>query len=154
MFGLFNKKLELHAPVSGNVIEITEVNDPVFSQKMMGEGFAIKPTNGEINSPINGRVKSIFPTLHAVALETTGGQEMLLHIGIDTVELQGEGFQSSLTEGQKIKIGDPLVQVDLAVLAEKGKDNVIVVVLPELKDKQVIVQTGEKQSGEVAAILR
>ncbi|MEG0373462.1 MAG: PTS glucose transporter subunit IIA, partial [Enterococcus sp.] len=107
-----------------------------------------------INSPINGRVKSIFPTLHAVALETTEGQEMLLHIGIDTVELQGEGFQSSLTEGQKIKIGDPLVQVDLAVLAENGKDNVIVVVLPELKDKQVSVQTGEKQSGEVAAILR
>ncbi|MFC0276316.1 PTS glucose transporter subunit IIA [Enterococcus devriesei] len=154
MFGLFNKKVELHAPVSGNVIEITEVNDPVFSQKMMGDGFAVKPTAGQINSPINGRVKSIFPTLHAVALETDDGQEMLLHIGIDTVELNGEGFQSNLIEGQKIKIGDPLVQVDLAVLAEKGKDNVIIIVLPELKDKQVIVQTGEKQSGEVAAILK
>lgn len=154
MFGLFNKKVELHAPVSGSVIEITEVNDPVFSQKMMGEGFAVKPTDGKINSPIDGRVKSIFPTLHAIALEMKDGQELLLHIGIDTVELNGEGFQSRLVEGQTVKIGDPLVQVDLAFLAEKGKEDVIIIVFPELKNKQLSVQTGKKQSGEVAAILK
>lgn len=154
MFGLFNKKVELHAPVSGSVIEITEVNDPVFSQKMMGEGFAVKPTDGKINAPIDGRVKSIFPTLHAIALEMKDGQELLLHIGIDTVELNGEGFQSRLVEGQTVKIGDPLVQVDLAFLAEKGKEDVIIIVFPELKNQQLSVQTGKKQSGEVAAILK
>lgn len=154
MFGLFNKKVELHAPLSGSVIEITEVNDPVFSQKMMGEGFAVKPTDGKINAPIDGRVKSIFPTLHAIALEMKDGQELLLHIGIDTVELNGEGFQSRLVEGQTVKIGDPLVQVDLAFLAEKGKEDVIIIVFPELKNQQLSVQTGKKQSGEVAAILK
>lgn len=155
MFGLFkSKSSEINAPVNGEVVDLKEVSDPVFSEKMMGEGFAVKPSDGKICAPIKGTVKSVFPSLHALTLEAEDGLDILIHIGLDTVELNGNGFSSTIQEGQKVKAGDPLVQVDLAFLAENKKDDVVIVVFPELKDKKVEINFGEKQVGEVAAVLK
>lgn len=155
MFGLFkSKSSEINTPVNGEVIDLKEVSDPVFSDKMMGEGFAVKPSDGKICAPIKGTVKSVFPSLHALTLEAEDGLDILIHIGLDTVELNGNGFSSSISDGQKVKAGDPLVQVDLGFLAENKKDDIVIVVFPEMKDKKVEVNFGEKQVGEVAAVLK
>lgn len=155
MFGLFkNKSSEINTPVNGEVVDLKEVSDPVFSDKMMGEGFAVKPLDGKICAPIKGTVKSVFPSLHALTLEAEDGLDILIHIGLDTVELNGNGFSSTISEGRKVKAGDPLVQVDLALLAENKKDDIVIVVFPELKDKKVEINFGEKQVGEVAAVLK
>lgn len=155
MFGLFkSKSSEINTPVNGEVVDLKEVSDPVFSDKMMGEGFAVKPSDGKICAPIKGTVKSVFPSLHALTLEAEDGLDILIHIGLDTVELNGNGFSSSVSEGQKVKAGDSLVQVDLDFLAENKKDDTVIVVFPEMKDKKVEVNFGEKQVGEVAAVLK
>lgn len=155
MFGLFkSKSSEINTPVNGEVVDLKEVSDPVFSDKMMGEGFAVKPSDGKICAPIKGTIKSVFPSLHALTLEAEDGLDILIHIGLDTVELNGNGFSSTIQEGQKVKAGDPLVQVDLAFLAENKKDDIVIVVFPEMKDKKVEINFGEKQVGEVAAVLK
>ncbi|WP_413538377.1 PTS glucose transporter subunit IIA [Enterococcus malodoratus] len=155
MFGLFkNKSSEIHTPVNGVVVDLKEVNDPVFRDKMMGEGFAVKPSDGKICAPIKGTIKSIFPSLHALTLEAEDGLDILIHIGLDTVELNGDGFSSTIHEGQKVKAGDPLVQVDLAFLAENKKDSIVIVVFPEMQNKEVVINAGEKQIGEIAAVLK
>lgn len=114
----------------------------------------MKPSDGKICAPIKGTVKSVFPSLHALTLEAEDGLDILIHIGLDTVELNGNGFSSTIQEGQKVKAGDPLVQVDLDFLAENKKDDIVIVVFPEMKDKKVKINFGEKQVGEVAAVLK
>lgn len=155
MFGLFkNKSNEISTPVNGVVVDLKEVNDPVFSEKMMGEGFAVKPSDGKIHAPIKGTIKSVFPSLHALTLEANDGLDILIHIGLDTVELNGAGFSSTIQEGQKVKSGDLLVQVDRAFLAENKKDDIVIVVFPEMKDKKITVNMGEKQVGDIAATIK
>lgn len=155
MFGLFkNKSNEISTPVNGVVVDLKEVNDPVFSEKMMGEGFAVKPSDGKIHAPIKGTIKSVFPSLHALTLEADDGLDILIHIGLDTVELNGAGFSSTIQEGQKVKSGDLLVQVDRAFLAENKKDDIVIVVFPEMKDKKITVNMGEKQVGDIAATIK
>lgn len=155
MFGLFkNKSNEISTPVNGVVVDLNEVNDPVFSEKMMGEGFAVKPSDGKIHAPIKGTIKSVFPSLHALTLEADDGLDILIHIGLDTVELNGAGFSSTIQEGQKVKSGDLLVQVDRTFLAENKKDDIVIVVFPEMKDKKITVNMGEKQVGDIAATIK
>ena len=155
MFGLFkNKSNEISTPVNGVVVDLKEVNDLVFSEKMMGEGFAVKPSDGKIHAPIKGTIKSVFPSLHALTLEADDGLDILIHIGLDTVELNGAGFSSTIQEGQKVKSGDLLVQVDRAFLAENKKDDIVIVVFPEMKDKKITVNMGEKQVGDIAATIK
>ena len=155
MFGLFKKKSsEIYTPVNGEVVELKKVNDPVFSEKMMGEGFAVKPIDGKIHSPIKGTFKSVFPSLHALTIEAEDGLDLLIHIGLDTVELNGNGFSSIIQEGQKVKAGDLLVQIDRNYLAEHKKDDIVIVVFPEMKDKELETSLGEKQVGEIAAVIK
>lgn len=155
MFGLFKKKSsEIHTPVNGVVVALKEVNDPVFSERMMGEGFAVKPIDGKIHSPIKGTIKSVFSSLHALTIEAEDGLDLLIHIGLDTVELNGNGFSSTIQEGQKVKAGDLLVQVDRNYLAENEKDDIVIVVFPEMKDKELEIYFGEKQVGEIAAVIK
>lgn len=157
MFGVFKKKkteTEVLSPVNGEVIKIEEVADPVFNQKMMGEGFAVKPANGEISSPISGVVKSIFPTKHALTIEGANGLNLLIHVGLDTVALKGEGFSLQVAEGQKVNAGDALLSVDLEVLKENAKDNTVIVVFPEQADLQVVVKEGVATKKSVAAMVK
>lgn len=131
MLGLFKKKgIELVAPATGKVIDIKEVNDGVFSEKMLGDGIAIIPESGEIVSPFDGKVVSIFDTLHAITLQKDG-INVLIHIGLDTVALKGEGFRAFVKEGQDVSKGDKLIEADLDFLAEKGCRTEIPVVIVE-----------------------
>jgi len=107
MFGFFKKnQVEKEVPVfalaGGEIVPITQVNDPVFAGKMMGDGFAVIPASGVITSPVKGEVVNVFPTLHAVGIQTAGGLEVLVHMGIDTVELKGGPFETTVTVGQKV----------------------------------------------------
>ena len=132
---------------AGEVISITEVNDAVFSEKMMGDGFAVNPSENEVVSPVNGKITNTFPTKHAIGIETDSGLEVLVHMGIDTVELKGEGFELFVKAGQVIKAGDKLAEMNLASVKEAGKETTIMVVFTNLTDKQSFDLT---QSGNVA----
>ena len=135
-------KLELHAPVTGEAIAITEVSDPVFASKMMGDGFAVKPDNGQIYAPIEGVITSVFPTKHAITLKGNNGVDVLLHMGIDTVALKGQGFDILVTENQKVTTDTQLANIDLTFLASEGKDDSIMVVFPENLNGEVNVKKG------------
>lgn len=158
MFGLFKKKkteTKLHAVADGQVIKIDEVSDPVFSQKMMGDGFAVIPANGKIFSPVEGAVVSIFPTKHAIGLKLDNGLEVLLHMGVDTVELKGEPFEVKVTEGQKVTPETLVAEVDLDALKEKGKDNAMIVVITnmdQVKDLQVNPGDNKKAGEEIGEV--
>lgn len=127
-----NKDIELYNPVDGEVIPIEDVADPVFSQKMMGDGFGVQPTNGQIYSPINGKVTSVFPTKHALGLEADNGVEVLVHIGIDTVELQGEPFEIHVSEGDKVTPDTLLAAVDFDAVKEAGKGTTVIIVFTNM----------------------
>ena len=119
---------EVHSVAEGQVIELEKVQDPVFSQKMMGDGFAVEPANGQIVSPVAGKVTSVFPTKHALGLVTESGLEVLVHIGLDTVSLEGKPFTVKVEEGQTVAAGDLLVEADLDAIREAGRATSTVVV--------------------------
>lgn len=124
LFDIFKKKekiiVTIYSPLNGKVIELKDVPDEAFAQKMVGDGCAIEPDKGVICSPINGQLMSIFPTNHAIIFETTDGLEMIVHFGVDTVKLEGKGFQK-LREPGSIKVGNEIVKYNL----DEIKDNVI-----------------------------
>ena len=119
---------EVHSVADGQVINIEDVKDPVFSQKMMGDGFAVEPENGHIVSPVAGKITSVFPTKHALGLLTDNGLEVLVHIGLDTVSLEGKPFEVKVSEGQTVAAGDLLVEADLDAIREAGRETSTVVV--------------------------
>jgi glucose-specific phosphotransferase system IIA component len=110
------------SPAQGELISIEKVNDPVFSQRMMGDGFAIIPEGEYFYAPFTGSVEMLFPTGHAIGLKSEDGIEVLIHIGLDTVKLKGEGFKTFVRQGDKVMIGDPLIKVDLELIKKKGYD--------------------------------
>lgn len=129
MFNLFKKKPnEVASPMTGQVIPITEVEDAVFSSKAMGDGFAVRPSEGNVYSSIKGKVTSIFPTKHAIGLVDEKGLEVLVHIGIDTVELAGNGFEITVQEGANVDFDTQLATVDLAYLQSKNKPTTTMVI--------------------------
>ncbi|NLJ18298.1 PTS glucose transporter subunit IIA [Globicatella sulfidifaciens] len=120
----------------GEVLPITEVNDEVFSQKMMGDGYAVNPSTNTVVSPVDGTIQSVFPTKHAIGIKTASGIEVLIHLGIDTVELEGEGFETFVEEGQEVIAGDKIAEMDLASIKKAGKDTTIMVVFTNLTENQ------------------
>ncbi len=119
---------EVYSVADGQVVALEQVKDPVFAQKMMGDGFAVEPANGNIVSPVSGTVSSIFPTKHALGLVTEAGLEVLVHIGLDTVSLEGKPFTVHVAEGQKVAAGDLLVTADLDAIRVAGRETSTVVV--------------------------
>ena len=125
MFGLFkknkkNQKLNLVAPVSGKTINLSEVPDPVFAQKMAGDGLGIDSTGDVIVAPCDGEVTLIFKTKHAFAMTLENGVEIIVHIGIETVSLNGEGFEQLVEQGTKVKAGTPIIKIDRELIKNKG----------------------------------
>lgn len=120
MFKIFKKKepLILYAPVTGTSIALENVPDPVFAEKMMGDGIAFIPESDTICAPCDGKVTMIANTLHAIGITAENGAEILIHIGLDTVNLNGKGFTSLVNVGDKIKIGTPLVKIDMVFMKE------------------------------------
>lgn len=123
------KSVEIYAPVSGKVLRIEEVPDPVFSQKMMGDGVAFEPSEGKVVSPVDGEVLQVFPTKHAIGLKAENGAEILLHIGLETVAMDGEGFNVYVSEGSKVKKGDVLITFDLNLVKEKASSTITPLVI-------------------------
>lgn len=119
----------LASPATGKLIALEEVPDPVFSEKMMGEGLAIDPTEGVIVAPIDAEVLQVFPTKHAVGLKTAHNTEILIHIGLETVSMNGEGFEAHVKEGDRVKKGDTLVTFNLDLVREKAKSTITPVII-------------------------
>ena len=139
---------EVNSVADGEVINIEDVKDPVFSQKMMGDGFAVEPENGHIVSPVAGKVTSVFPTKHALGLVTDNGLEVLVHIGLDTVSLEGKPFEVKVSEGQTVAAGDLLVEADLDAIREAGRETSTIVVFT---NADAIKSVNVEHTGKLAA---
>ena len=120
---------DIYSPIEGEAVELTGVPDQVFSEKMMGDGVAIKPTSGTVRAPFDGEVVTDFPTKHALGLTNEGGLELLVHFGLDTVNLKGEGFDLKVAAGDKIKKGDVLMEVDLDYIRENAKSDITPIII-------------------------
>ncbi|HDE4074555.1 TPA: PTS transporter subunit IIABC [Staphylococcus aureus] len=121
----------VHAPLTGEVTPLSEVPDQVFSEKMMGDGIAIKPSQGEVRAPFNGKIQMIFPTKHAIGLVSDSGLELLIHIGLDTVKLNGEGFTLHVEEGQEVKQGDLLINFNLDYIRNHAKSDITPIIVTQ-----------------------
>lgn len=132
---------KLFAPVSGELKPLSSLSDPVFADEIFGKGLAIYPSHGELRSPVNGKVESLFETHHALALQSDTGAEILIHIGIDTVKLGGKHFTSHTRAGQTVEVGDLLVSFDLAALQAEGIDPSVIVVV-----------TNSEQYGDISPV--
>ena len=144
---------EVYSVADGQVVALEQVKDPVFAQKMMGDGFAVEPANGNIVSPVSGTVSSIFPTKHALGLVTEAGLEVLVHIGLDTVSLEGKPFTVHVAEGQKVAAGDLLVTADLDAIRAAGRETSTIVVFTNADAIQSVKleQTGSLATNTVVA---
>jgi PTS system glucose-specific IIA component len=137
--------ITIFAPLSGEIVPIEEVPDVVFSEKIVGDGIAIRPTGNKMVAPCNGTIGKIFETNHAFSLESDDGVELFVHFGIDTVELKGEGFKRIAVEGQQVKAGDTIIEFDLALLEEKSKSTLTPVVISNMDE----IKELQKLSGTV-----
>ncbi|MFV0556534.1 MAG: PTS glucose transporter subunit IIA [Lactovum sp.] len=152
MFNLFKKKeevkkeTELFSPITGTFMKITEVKDPLFSQKMMGDGFAVYPSDLDsavVSSPVEGKIISIFPTKHAIGLQAINGEEVILHIGINTVDLNGVPFDLLVKEGQEVTQDTKLIKMNLSYLKDKEIDPSVIVVFTNLEEKLLEIKEVE-----------
>ncbi|EQA05749.1 glucose-specific phosphotransferase enzyme IIA component [Glaesserella parasuis 12939] len=141
------KEVKIYAPLSGEIVNIEDVPDVVFSEKIVGDGIAIRPTGDTIVAPVNGTIGKIFETNHAFSIESEDGVELFVHFGIDTVELKGEGFTRLAEENQEVKVGDPIIKFDLELLQSKAKSVLTAVVISNMDE----VTNLQKLSGEVVA---
>ncbi|OJG35468.1 PTS system, glucose subfamily, IIA component [Enterococcus devriesei] len=128
------KNVKVYSPIEGEIIPISEVNDPVFASKMVGEGFAVLPSTETIKAPVSGMVKMIAPTKHAIGIVADNGMELLLHLGIDTVELNGAPFDLKIKVGEKVQQGQAIGTVNLKMIAENGKDATVMVIITDSKE--------------------
>ena len=147
-----NEVLEFVSPVEGKVMELSEVEDKVFSQGSMGNGFAVELTSGTVRAPFSGEVTVVFPTGHAIGMKRADGLEVLIHIGMDTVELNGKGFSLKVKQGDYVSAGDVLVEVDLDYIKSEGKSLVSPVVFPNGQAVSLKVQGNIKTGQDVVTI--
>lgn len=145
---------EYVVPMNGNLISIEKVKDEAFASKMMGDGFAVEPSDGYLYAPADGRVTLVFDTKHAISLETTNGMELLMHMGIDTVAFNGEGFEVYCTQGQMVKAGDLLAKIDLEFFKQKGVDRTTSILYTNLpEDQHVQVTEGTANANDKNRII-
>lgn len=143
------KELHIFNPIEGEIISIEDTPDEVFAGKMLGDGFAIIPKDNKVYSPVSGEIKLLFPTLHAVAIETEEGIELLVHIGMDTVGLKGEGFTAYIKVGDKVKKGDLLLSFDKNIIEAKAKSSISPIIITSMdKVSSISVDGGMKLQGE------
>ena len=138
MFKFLKKKenagIVIASPVKGTAVSLEQVNDPTFSEGMLGKGVAVIPTEGKIYAPADGEISLVFDTLHAVSMTTKDGVEILVHVGLDTVKLKGDGFTAHVATGDSVKKGDLLLSVDLEALKAAGYDTVTPMVICNTDD--------------------
>lgn len=147
--------IDIIAPLSGEIVNIEDVPDVVFAEKIVGDGIAIKPSGDTIVAPISGTIGKIFETKHAFSLESDTGIELFVHFGIDTVELKGEGFQivDGIAEGQKVEQGQPIIKFDLEYLLENAKSTLTPVVISNMDEiKELTKLSGSVTVGETPVL--
>ncbi|RCW49252.1 MULTISPECIES: PTS glucose transporter subunit IIA [unclassified Halanaerobium] len=150
MFNIFKKKEEyLTAPFAGDVTDLKQVPDEAFAQKMVGDGFAITPEENVVKSPCAGEIVQIFSTGHAVGIKTKKGLEVLVHIGIDTIKLDGEGFEKLVKNGDQVEVGTPLIEIDLEYIKNNAPSILTPVIITNMeKVKSMdLVKTGKVKAG-------
>lgn len=155
MFGRGKKKVELIVPFAGTVVGVEEVPDPVFAQKMLGDGFAVTPESEgtyEVVAPVSGKLTKVFSTGHAFAIVSDQGLEVLVHIGLDTVELKGEGFEILAQTGEQVEAGQAVIRVD-GQSVRAAERNLITPVVFTKRDQiaDLDVQQGAADTGSVVA---
>lgn len=156
MFGFFKKKKEefnVVAPASGILTKLENVKDPVFAEKMMGDGFAIQPDDSIIVAPISGTIVSLPKTKHAIGIKNGEGIEVLVHIGLDTVDLNGEGFIAYAKEGDEIKQGDKLIKFDPDFMNQRGIDTTVMTIFTSGYDKEIALLKDYGSKVEINEIL-
>lgn len=149
MFNFFKKNQssgDLYAPVNGECIDITDVNDPIFSDKILGDGFAVKPDTNIICAPCSGELSMVFATGHAFGIVTNDKREILVHIGIETVNLNGEGFKALKKQNSKIDVGDPVIEINREEIERVGYDLTTMVIMTSEFEREY---TKEKLSQHV-----
>ena len=150
MFDFLKKKAknnvdEIGAPVKGEVVDSSAINDPTFAEEMLGKGLAIKPVEGKVYAPFDGTVAMVFDTKHAVSVVSEKGAEVLIHVGLDTVMLKGEHYTAHVESGATVKKGDLLLEFDMEAIAAAGYDTITPVVICNSDDyKDVVRMTGKQ----------
>lgn len=148
MFNLFKKKEKKHvigSPAKGKAVSLKEVNDPTFAEEMLGKGAAVIPEEGKIYAPADGEIGMVFDTLHAVSMTTDFGAEILIHIGLDTVKMKGDGFTGHVKAGDHVKKGDLLLEVDLEKVKTAGYDTITPVLVCNTPDYASVEGIGSAQ---------
>ena len=143
---------DMVSPADGHILPLDQVKDEVFAGRVLGDGFAVELTSGRILSPADGTIEAAFDTGHAVGIRTENGMEILIHIGINTVELGGKGFRLHVSQGQKVRRGDCLVDVDLEEVRKSGKDLTTMVIFTT--GESVDVKSGEAVTAGVGFEIR
>ena len=144
--GILKKKtVEIFSPIVGECVSIKEVPNPTFSQEILGKGVAIKPLEGKVYAPVDGKISTLFPTLHAVGITTEDGVDILIHVGLDTVSLKGAAFQAFVKAGDSVKKGELLLEADLQAITEAGLDTITPILICNSKEcKEVsMVKSGK-----------
>lgn len=151
MFGFLKRKVrDIYAPVDGQIVALESVDDEVFSQKMVGDGVAVIPVSNAFTAPIDGMVSKIFSTNHAYSIKSDKDLEVMVHIGLETVGLDGKGFTRIANEGDKVKAGDVIIEADLAYIKAHAKDIITPIIITdesdvkEIEKKYAIVKVGDK----------
>ncbi|WP_085991625.1 PTS sugar transporter subunit IIA [Oceanobacillus senegalensis] len=155
LFKKGKKEEKLVASMNGKVVKLEDVPDPVFNQKMMGEGIAVEPSEGEVFSPVDGKVLQIPDSKHAIGLETDQGTEILLHVGLETVALEGKGFTPNVNVGDKVSAGQSLMTFDLEFIRENASSVITPMVITNSKDidKEIsLAEEPEAKAGETVLI--
>ncbi|HGO5815233.1 TPA: PTS glucose transporter subunit IIA [Mannheimia haemolytica] len=142
-----SQEIKIYSPLTGEIVNIEDVPDVVFSEKIVGDGVAIRPSGDTIVAPVNGTIGKIFETNHAFSIESEEGVELFVHFGIDTVELKGEGFTRLAQEGQTVKVGEPIIKFDLALLEGKAKSVLTPIVISNMDE----ISNLSKLNGQVVA---
>ena len=153
--GLFSKGngVKVGAPMAGKLVSIKKVSDPTFSDEILGKGAAVIPTDNRICAPMDGVVSTVFPTGHAVAITGNGGEEILIHIGLDTVKLNGKHFTIHASSGQEVKKGDLLLEADIEQIKAEGYDVITPIVVCNSDDFTEILMEEEKEISQGDDIL-
>ncbi|MEB3365628.1 PTS glucose transporter subunit IIA [Lactobacillus sp. R2/2] len=157
MFNIFKKRsFTVTAACDGRLMPITDVKDEVFSQKMLGDGYAIKPTDGKIYSPVAGTVTTVFPTKHAIGITTDNNLEILVHLGIDTVELKGEPFEVAVKQGDTVKQDDYLASMNTELITAENYDDMVIVVYTNMDVIKSVsdVSAGDTTHGDTVQTLQ
>ncbi|MDD8049049.1 MAG: PTS glucose transporter subunit IIA [Thomasclavelia sp.] len=133
--------MKILSVINGTIKQLENVDDEAFSQKMMGDGIAITPTDGLVVSPCDGKVKMIFPTQHAIGIESNDGVEILIHIGIDTVNMNGDGFIGLIQQGEEVCCGEPVIQFDIDKVNDAGYPIDVMVIVTNMANHKNIKKT-------------